>query len=284
MALDTQMPAWLGERAARWNANTAIEDFKPFTSYMRGKAMGLAIENQKLNLASGVLGLQQQEQGIELTKMKMQDQEKANEEFPAWLKETGGDWRKVLETPFTGTSMAGAEMADRVTQAAWMRQTQADAQDLRRKEIENKLEADRQKAENDRIRLDMMRQKNEIWANIQDRLATVQEQKAAAAKNGKNSEFEAIQADWQATMTAINNEDDPKRLALLLARQRQDEDRMKKLSTFASEIPVQKTTVETTDATTGAKTTKSISEPLLKQTPKAATISTNKNDPLGLFK
>jgi hypothetical protein len=252
------MPAWLGQRAS-WDTESGSD---AAGNFFNGERQELAVKQAHLNLASGLLGLQQQHQTIDMNAIKIADQAKGMQEFPAWLKSTGGDWKKVLDTPFTGTSQYGSEMAEKVQQAAWQKGVQQQAVDLKQQQVDNQLAEAQQKADLESQRIDVQKQKNDIWANIEDRLATVQEQKAAAAKAGKTSEFEAIQTDWQSTMTAINAEDDPAKLKLLLARQKQDEDRMKKLSTFASEIPTKKTTVEATDAKTGVKTTESITEPV----------------------
>ena len=64
MPLNTEMPAWLGARAD-WetkSANDAIDKFNPYMDYMAGKATALKVEGMKLNLASGILQQQQQEQ------------------------------------------------------------------------------------------------------------------------------------------------------------------------------------------------------------------------------
>jgi DNA polymerase III alpha subunit (gram-positive type) len=232
MPLDAQMPPWLGARAD-WetkNVSDALESFLPFMEYMQGKETRLQLEQMKTNLATGILN--QQAKGLDIKQQQMEIADKAQgmKEYPEWLRQTGGDWQKVLDTPFTGTSQSGSEMAQRVQQAAWQKSVQQQALDIKQQGVQNQLDIAKTKA-------DLQAKKNDIWANIEDRLATVQEQKAAAVKAGKTSEFEAIQSDWSDTITKINSTDDPAALSLLMARKQQDEDRMKKLSTFASQVP-----------------------------------------------
>ena len=65
-------------------------------------------------------------------------------EYPEWLKETGGDWQKALDVPFTGTSVSGAQMVEKQKNAAWMTYTKQQAQEIQKQKTENTLEFQRQ--------------------------------------------------------------------------------------------------------------------------------------------
>jgi hypothetical protein len=164
------------------------------------------------------------------------------QEFPAWLKETGGDWKKVLDTPFTGTSNFGAQQAQRVQQQAWQKSVQQQAVDLGQQKVQNQLDEAKQKADLQSQKLQIQKEHNDDWSNIQNKLVDVQKMKVDAAKAGKSYEFEELQKDWSDTYTKANATDDPDQLKLLRLRIKQDEDRMQKLSKFAAEIPTTKTT------------------------------------------
>lgn len=274
MPLDTQMPAWLGERAdAAWkNAATVADNFSPFLDYLNGKRAALQVENLKLGIASNALGIQQQEQSIDITKMQMQDKEQGMQEFPAWLKETGDDWQKVLDTPFTGKSQSGAEMAQKVQQQAWNKSIQQQGVDLAKQSVQNKLDEAKQKADLETQKLAIQKEHNDDWARIQDKLANVQAMKADAAKNGKSYEFEQLQNDWSAAYTQANNTDNPDQLKLLRLRIKQDEDRMQKLSKFAAEVPTEKTSTTIKSADQLTSVTKTKTGPIVAP---AAPVSTN---------
>ena len=160
MPLDTSMPAWLTQRAGdAFRQNTAgatelgqdarstIGAFVPFLQTIQDQQQNLKTEGMKLNLASASLGIQQQAQGIEITKMKMLDQEQGAKEFPEWLKQTGGSWQKALVTPFTGTSQSGAAQVAKVQEAAWKTGITQQATDLKKQQVEIQLGAQKLKAD-----------------------------------------------------------------------------------------------------------------------------------------
>jgi len=225
MPLNTEMPAWLGARAD-WetkSANDAIDKFNPYMDYMAGKATALKVEGMKLNLASGILQQQQQEQQINLQQMVMQDKEQGIKEYPEWLRSTGGDPQKMVDTPFTGTSQSAAQQVQQTQLAAWQRTIQQQGVNAKMQDAENKVKIANIKAQSDSQRIEMY--------------GKIEEMKANAAKSGKTYEFEQLQNDWQDANTQLSKETDPDTIATLQARITQDTDRMKKLSMFAAQIP-----------------------------------------------
>jgi hypothetical protein len=228
MPLNTEMPAWLGARAD-WetkSANDAIDKFNPYMDYMAGKATALKVEGMKLNLASGILQQQQQEQQINLQQMVMQDKEQGIKEYPEWLKSTGGDPQKMVDTPFTGTSQSAAQQVQQTQLAAWQRTIQQQGVNAKMQDAENKVKIANIKAQSDSQRIEMY--------------GKIAEMKANATNAGKSYEFEQLQNDWQDANTQLSKETDPDTIATLQARITQDTDRMKKLSMFAAQVPSKK--------------------------------------------
>jgi hypothetical protein len=247
MPLDTQMPAWLGQRAT-WelqSASEAIGKFNPYMDYMAGKATHLKVQEMQLNLANGFLQQQQQEQQIGLTKMVMADKEQGIKEYPEWLRSTGGDPQKMVDTPFTGTSQSAAQQVQQTQLAAWQRTIQQQAVTAKMTDAENKVKIANIRAQSDSQRIAMY--------------GKIAEMRANAAKANKSYEFEQLQNDWQDATTQLSKETDLDNAAVLRSRIQQDTDRMKKLSMFAAEVP--KTTDETikydADGKPIEKTTKS---------------------------
>ena len=116
---------------------------------------------------------------------------------------------------------------------------------MKQQQVDNQLSEAKQKADLQSQKLQIQKEHNDDWSKIQDKLADVQAQKVAAAKNGKSYEFEQLQNDWTAAWTKANQTDDPDELKIIRLRIKQDEDRMQKLSKFAAEIPTTKTTKTT---------------------------------------
>ena len=56
---------------------------------------------------SALLSIESQKTKNQLQNFEVQDQIQGAKEIPEWMKQTGGDWKKILDTPFTGTSQAG---------------------------------------------------------------------------------------------------------------------------------------------------------------------------------
>ncbi len=131
------MPSWLGARAdAGWKqATDAFSSFQPFSDYLLGKQIGLKIEGEKLNLASQALGVQQQEQQVGLTQMKMQDQETGIGEVAdyqkRWMSEGQGSPQWIANNPGQFKSRTAQdwyqnaqEAADRTTAVQTAKDTQ----------------------------------------------------------------------------------------------------------------------------------------------------------------
>jgi len=76
----------------------------------------------------------------QLQQATRKDQLQGMKEYADWMKDTGGDWKKVMSTDFTGTSAAGAELAAKQKQQAWMRWTQEQAIEVKKTEAQNKLD------------------------------------------------------------------------------------------------------------------------------------------------
>ncbi len=239
MPLNTEMPAWLGERAdMEWkNAADVADNFSPYMDYMRGEQTKIAVEGAKMNLASGILGLQQQKQQINLQQMVMQDKEQGIKEYPEWLKSTGGDPEKMLTTPFTGTSQSAAQQVQQTQLAAWQRSIQKQAVTAKLTETEAKIKIAKMSAD-----------AKMAWVDMQGQIATI---RANATKAGKGAEFETLLSDYQKNMDLMTQKSqdpnaDPDELASLQDTISLEKDRLNKLGKFAGEIP----TVTETDTTT----------------------------------
>jgi hypothetical protein len=164
--------------------------------------------------------------------MVMQDKEQGIKEYPEWLKSTGGDPQKMVDTPFTGTSQFAAQQVQQTKLAALQRTIQKQAVDAKMLDAENKVKIANIKAQSDSQRIEMY--------------GKIAEMKANATNAGKSYEFEQLQNDWQDATTQLSKETDPDNVAALQARITQDTDRMKKLSMFAAQVPTEKTTTKVT--------------------------------------
>lgn len=83
----------------------------------------------------------------ELEQATNKDKLQGMKEYPEWLKSTNGDWKKILDTPFTGTSTSAAEMVAQQKQQAWMRSVQEQGVQLKQTQIQNKLDMDQMRAD-----------------------------------------------------------------------------------------------------------------------------------------
>jgi hypothetical protein len=83
----------------------------------------------------------------ELQQATNKDKLQGMKEYPEWLKSTNGDWKKILDTPFTGTSTAAAEMVAQQKQQAWMRSVQEQGLELKQTQIQNKLDMEQMRAD-----------------------------------------------------------------------------------------------------------------------------------------
>jgi hypothetical protein len=90
----------------------------------------------------------------ELTHATTADKLQGMKEYPEWLKETGGDWQKALDIPFTGTSVSGAQMVEKQKNAAWMTYTKNQAIELKKQDADNKLEIERQRIQDTKDKLE----------------------------------------------------------------------------------------------------------------------------------
>lgn len=82
-------PSWLQDEE-RWAKNSPIRD--------------LAMQNQRVNLASGLLSLQQQEQGLEMGQLKIQQMSQGSSEVHDWMTQSQGDPVWMVNHPYTGTN------------------------------------------------------------------------------------------------------------------------------------------------------------------------------------
>jgi hypothetical protein len=114
----------------------------------------------------------------ELTHATTADKLKGMKEYPEWMKETGGDWKKVLDTPFTGTSQYASELVSRAKQNAWMRSNQEQSIEVRKQDEENKIGIQKLKVDLDRQKLDEVKKYHEGTLGIRQQNADTAQEKA----------------------------------------------------------------------------------------------------------
>ena len=123
----------------------------------------------------------------ELEQATNKDKLQGMKEYPEWLKSTNGDWKKILDTPFTGTSTSAAEMVAQQKQQAWMRSVQEQGVQLKQAQIQNKLDSDMMKAQLEKERIDDLKssaaERNKTEQEIAD-IRKAQEQKPTTVKSG----------------------------------------------------------------------------------------------------
>lgn len=87
MALNTQVPEWLNEES-RWYRESGERSTQNFVqSLFESERMGMQRQQQKLNLASSMLGIEQQKQGLELGEIQMRNYAADTQSIPEWLKD-----------------------------------------------------------------------------------------------------------------------------------------------------------------------------------------------------
>lgn len=89
LPFNIEPPAWLQDEE-RWAKNSPIRD--------------LAMQNQRVNLASGLLGLQQQEQGLEMNQLRIQQMSQGSADVHDWMQQSQGDPVWMVNHPYTGTN------------------------------------------------------------------------------------------------------------------------------------------------------------------------------------
>lgn len=141
----------------------------------------------------------------DLSVATQKDRLKGMQEYPEWLKSTGGNPENMLDTPFNGTSQWAADMVERAKNGAWQRSTQRQAVEVRKQQVENQLEEAK-------IKADAQAEANKIRADAQTEAARIraEAQKSAAETAAKSREtvadkqiegridLEKIKADLQA--------------------------------------------------------------------------------------
>jgi hypothetical protein len=108
------------------------------------------------------------------------DQLQGAKEYPEWLKQTGGDWQKMLDTPFDGTSVSGSQMVEKQKTAAWMTYTKQQAQEIQKQKTENTLEFQRQTEAQKSADLDERKRHNQA----------VEAEKTTGMDNPQTKEFD----------------------------------------------------------------------------------------------
>ena len=112
---------------------------------------------------SALLGIEQKQSDLKLQEMQIDDQRRGVQEFPEWMRATGGDPRKMLTTPFTGTSQSAAVKVQQAQQAAWMRVNQETAIQAKMADTDAKVEIANTQAQ---ARLEAARETNATRLNI----------------------------------------------------------------------------------------------------------------------
>lgn len=144
MALDfsIQPPAWL-ERQSEWAKGIAERGQK---SFEEGALFNLKMRQGQVNMASQLLGLQQQEQQLDLTKLTIQERSKAIDEIgqykERWMTEGKADPRWIVNNPLVSTNP---------TTSKWYEGAQAAANQTEVMQISRKVGQDAAKAFADRV-------------------------------------------------------------------------------------------------------------------------------------
>jgi len=132
--------------------------------------------NYDLKQKMAMLSLEEQKTALDIQHMTLDDKKQGMKEYPEWLKATGGDWKKMMTTPFDGTSNFAAELVAKQKQQAWMRSIQEEAANAKMTDAENRVKVAQIKAETDAQRI--AAQKEISAANIKSRetIATLKKQ------------------------------------------------------------------------------------------------------------
>ena len=217
-------------------AEKAMDTGDKTTNFMQRFSQGYMQaqdSNFDLKKKSALLSIDSKKVELDAAHMQLDDQKQGLKEYPEWLKSTGGDWRKVLDTPFNGTSNYAAELVAKQKQQAWQRSIQEQSVQVRQQDVQNKIDTAKVKA-------DLEKSKNENWMKIHEEMVAIDQQKAAATKAGQQFEFKDLQDDYDKTMQEAATEQDPDKYASLMAHKDQTLARMKKISEFASQVPSEK--------------------------------------------
>lgn len=101
----------------------------------------------------------------------MKDRVQGMKEYPEWLKSTGNDADKILDTPFTGKSQWAADMVEKSKMAAWQRTTQQQAVEVKKQQVENQLSNQELKNQIEANRIETMKAIAEIQASSREKVA-----------------------------------------------------------------------------------------------------------------
>lgn len=225
------MPAWLGERAM-WDTETATD---PMGNYFKAQEQGLAVKQSHLNLASSVLGLEQQHQAIDINAFKLKqsaDEQAAwNQDAPTvvpWLL-APPDKRKTMPTPAYLRS-------DKAIQAVQEAQKTDELYDLKKQTEQQRIDAAKIAADQRQQVIDLNKRKLEAQSARWNDQSRIEEMRVEAQKNGRSSEFMQVQADYDAKIAARDNPEaqlTPEQFDYLTQSAQRDLERMTKLTTFA---------------------------------------------------
>lgn len=105
LALNVEPPAWLQDEL-KWARTISSEGTREFLENARGFQ---ELKANNLRFQSGLLGLQQQEQNLEMQKLSIQERSKGLNDVDAWMKESGGDPLWMVNHPYTGSNPSAAQ-------------------------------------------------------------------------------------------------------------------------------------------------------------------------------